>query len=235
MAKPTLTEAEWNTDGTNETAPTATHKSDGWGLAGGGKLASSGVMNYWKRRVYLWLAWLNGLFGADGSLSLDVDASVTVSGAGLYKRPSRKRSIPACAGSISSGGQWFNAAIGGGMWQSTADAQCFLIPIILDEGEVLTSVTVSVAGDAGQTVGIDVRYTGSSGSAGGGGLTEVANSVAAVTGQNLTVDHMSDGVTPMGFIAPTNGNTYYICCITTGAPSGSGVRVGGAVITTNVS
>lgn len=66
MPKPTIAEAEWNVDGTNETAPTASHKSDGWGLAGGGRLGSSTIWNYWARRVYQWLLFLDAFFGNNG-------------------------------------------------------------------------------------------------------------------------------------------------------------------------
>jgi hypothetical protein len=66
MPKPTLAEAEWNVDGTNELVPGADYKSDGWGVDGGGKTGVSKIMNYWKRRVYLWLAWLDGVMGDNG-------------------------------------------------------------------------------------------------------------------------------------------------------------------------
>lgn len=62
MPRPALTELEWQTGGANETAPTANYKTGGWGLLGGGKLANSQMMNYWKRRAYNWFSWLSTAF-----------------------------------------------------------------------------------------------------------------------------------------------------------------------------
>lgn len=78
MSKPS-TVPIWDSNGTNASSPTAAHQTDGWPRGTSSPLVST-VLNYWMNLVYLWIVWLNGLWGADGSLSLDSNGSLTTVG-----------------------------------------------------------------------------------------------------------------------------------------------------------
>jgi hypothetical protein len=54
MAKPS-THAEWDTDGTNLTATTGGHKSDGFAT---NEIPTSGELNHWMNQVANWTEWL---------------------------------------------------------------------------------------------------------------------------------------------------------------------------------
>lgn len=83
----------WDSNGTNSTVPSAGKQTDGW-PAGPTSPVISSYLNYWMNLVYLWTAWLNGLWDGSGNLTLDSNASVTVSGTGAYKHGTRTISLP---------------------------------------------------------------------------------------------------------------------------------------------
>lgn len=102
MAKPTKT-AAWATNpnypaGSEPWAGTPTKvEPDAGELAAGhtpGIIDPAEKENWWKNLVGQWTAWLNGLVDALGNLTLDEDASVTVSGDGQYRHPKRTITIP---------------------------------------------------------------------------------------------------------------------------------------------
>lgn len=87
MAKPG-TLPVWDSNQSNSIVPSAGKQTDGW-PAGPASPVVSTYLNFWQNLVYLWLVWLNGLWDGSGNLTLDTNASVTLSGTGLLKHGAR--------------------------------------------------------------------------------------------------------------------------------------------------
>lgn len=105
-------------------------------------------LNTWMHRVGTWIAWLDALFGADGTLTLDEHASVKISGNGLYKRPVRWRPIDVsaaeCGKDDAAPRYWANA-----MPRFVTNGDSFYLPLPVEEGERITAVKVRVGGHNG--------------------------------------------------------------------------------------
>jgi hypothetical protein len=82
MAKPTVANSRWDTDGTNMTAPSGGQRDTGIVASAA---AVSSYINYLFNQVYLWFVFLDGLFSAAGAYTAPVNEHVTVSGTGRFK------------------------------------------------------------------------------------------------------------------------------------------------------
>lgn len=227
MPKPTLTEAEWNTAGANELVPSASHKTAGWGLAGGGRLANSQMMNYWKRRVYLWLSWLNSLWDGSGNLTLENNASVTVQGTGKYKRPEREYKLHACNGSIKGAGSVLSNGAGLALEAAGSELQ---LAIPLQSGEKLTKVIIKGTGDAGGGMTAGVQVTKRHQTSGVYQMTPVGVVPAANANFTITLSTYDAGYPfGAGALAETavanDGFTYIVVVTGSGAMVGTGIKV----------
>ena len=78
MSKPTNLPA-WATDGTEIIEPSAGKKAKGH-ISGEQPIPQ--YVNWLLNLIYQWLLWLNGLFGSDGSLTLDNNANLMLQGTG---------------------------------------------------------------------------------------------------------------------------------------------------------
>lgn len=250
MARPG-TVATWATD-TNYTGgpavgtatkvdPTSPKRAQGWQPA---EEPGAQHFNWQLNLVGQWLDWLaagvldgnwqfTGNVTIDGTMTFNSDVtlaagkSVIISGAGKYKRGSQVRHIAACAGAFS-GGQ-LQTSLGNfiGNWQSTASGDLLAIPVLVNEGETITDISVKVAGDPGQTVTVGLQSQSSAGSA-ASAVGGTATSAASNTSQTLSVSGLGEAV-PGG-----TGQFYFVHCKTSGTPSGAGVRIAGVAITTTI-
>lgn len=162
-------------------------------------------LNWLLHTIYLWLLWLDGLWGADGTLTLDADADVIVSGTGGFCHGLRTIKIPAIAGHFDTSAYaptWFTTDSGG--IEVTTSSSTFerKIPIVLSAGKRILAVRFLVKDHATgpTTIACDVirysSYDTNQGSIGSG------NVLSAGTGadQTLTLPDVSHTVLA--------GNTY---------------------------
>lgn len=235
MAKPTISESQWNTDGTNETAPSAAHKTDGWGAApgAGGRLASSTVMNYWKRRVYQWLSYLDGFFDGSDNIVMPVNKSVSVSGTGKHKRGARVRHFAASSGR-ETGGNFPQIGVAPlfhhGNWNPTAADQVLTVELQVDEGETITNLSAEIITDATATITMTlVKAEMSLGLIGAG----VANATSAAVAASLAT--LSTGA--ISAAVGAGGETWLASFRVNGAITGGGAapfQVGTISLTTTI-
>lgn len=113
------------------------------------------AFNWWMNLVYLWILWLNGLWGTDGSLTLDANADVEVSGDGQYYHGTRTVTISPLQGSPGTNSMTWGTTPGDGI----VDPANWWLTVPVEPGRVVREVRVSLKDVAGNGVGITFFQT----------------------------------------------------------------------------
>lgn len=162
------------------------------------------IFNWWMNLVYLWILWLNGLWGTDGSLTMDVDASIELKGEGeLYHEGIRTITLAPLMGSPGTDSAVWGTVAGDGV--PNPETWWWTIPI--EEGRILKQVRVSLKDAAAFSVGITFyqnTYYGVRGnwSHEGGGLCTGNASTNELT-FSFPETHMELGAGPFRFASTT--------------------------------
>lgn len=137
MAKPTDL-PNWATDNINNVEPSAGKQADGWA---NGEDADSSWFNWWMNLVYMWIAWLDGLFDANSSLTLPSNSFVKVQGTGSYKHGTKTITLSPNSGiqrqAAGLAYSAFNAKVSGVNLE-------WCIPIPLPAGKRITAIRAKV-------------------------------------------------------------------------------------------
>lgn len=166
---------------------------------------------------------VTGLITATAGVTCAVDQHVTVSGTGKFKRGTRVRHIPAAGGTILSGtgtrdtfGEWIPNAVG----------DLFSFPVVVDDGERITTVSVLLRANTtgSMTAGLyRLRSTGD-----GNYTTTLIGSATTATNNNIelvTIGSLTEAV------ASTNRDAYVVIVSSTTA---AGLKAYLAQVTTDV-
>lgn len=157
------------------------------------------------------------------------DESFETSGIGKYKRGSRVRKIPPCAGSFE-GGQWLNPGTGSGIWQMDTSGDVAMIPLIVEQFERIIKVEFDFAQDpsmtgsavialqTGASIGLPVSDTFS--------LTAGSGSIHGAI--------ITNGGAPLAIDVNDTFNSYYLVITVTGSASSNGIRLGNTALFTTV-
>jgi hypothetical protein len=220
----------WATDGTNNTPPSTSQRATGWTR---GQDGVSSYDNWYKALNGMWLAFLDALFGADGSLSLPTDASVKLTGTGRYSRGTRIRKFSATSGQSYSTGTF--PRIGGvptGAWQALRSEDILDIPIVVEQYERIIEFSVRVFGDTGCmlhcTLFKQETMFAVSGPLSLDGLSEAHN-----TDQTITVNQ-NNLATTLAEEVDDSAMCYFVRVRARGTPAGSGPFVGVVTVKTTV-
>lgn len=177
--KPTIL-PEWNTGGTNRTAPSPTRKLLGFLL---GERPPSGYFNELFFRTYKWLEYLkDGAFSGNHSITGDLNVTGALTGTGILKHGDQIKTLNAFA--LERDGGWTIATNG---LQSVADDVAYgSIPF--DVGDRVKSLKIALKGNAATDGDITVTVSkvatdGTVTSIGSGSSNNQANAWA-----DLTVD-----------------------------------------------
>lgn len=233
MAKPN-TVPTWNTDASNNTTPSGGQQTTGWTFK---QKAVSSYFNWAMRLYYLWITWLDGLFDALGNLTMDADASITLSGTGSYKRGDKWRMFPASMGALAIGGAWQD--IGGFTGAAVLQAsQTFALPIVVDQGERIKEVVVQIGGDgvAGTLLTVHLMEQ-TSGASASSAVSAGVTSAAANSNQALAINENAalGGANSLAVDVGSGIAVYWVRCVTNGtAPVGNGVKIIGCKVRTAV-
>jgi hypothetical protein len=220
----------WATDGTNNTPPSTTQRATGWTR---GQDGVSSYDNWYKALNGMWLAFLDALFGADGSLTLPTDASVNLTGTGRYSRGTRIRKFSASAGRSYGAGVFH--LIGGlptGAWQAIAPRDILDVPIVVEQYERIIEFSVRVFGDTGCTLRCTLFMQGDMNSVAGPishfGASEPRNGDFTITvNQNNLFTELAEDV-------DDSVAGYFVRVEAIGRPAGSGPFVGVVTVKTTV-
>lgn len=158
------------------------------------------------------------------------DAIVDIYNIGGIARPSRQRKISAHAGMYLGGTPFLNTGYVYG-WRSTAGADAFSLPLVLDSGEKLTKVIIDAEGDAGGGASASVYVVKRSTTAGAFDLTETGTIPAANAIATVVLDNFSGfyGGGALAELVADDTFHYYVVIICSGvAPIGTGVKIYGA-------
>ena len=145
MTKPTLENARWATDESNNTAPSSGQRDTGWTP---GQLAVSDYFNVLSFEAFQWFAFFDAIFGTDGSITLPTDEHLTLQGTGELKHGTRSLHLNVIEG-ITNGGTFSVGSNNTGAWTSSGAGDVLVIPLPVLTGWRLTSVRAPGCRDPG--------------------------------------------------------------------------------------
>lgn len=158
--------------------------------------------------IGLWIQWLNALFGTDGSLTLDADAELRLSGRGQVTHGTRTKFISAYDGMPLVSTDTFDSSSGFINFVSTTS---WVVPIDLDEGDRVLAVRALVRDSVTGPTTVRMFTSGFGAQAAGGNFTAVAATdvcTFAVTQHYATGDGpiqvVTSGVLPGGLALVTD-------------------------------